>query len=86
MDNQKNFVGWDYRICTYTISGERFFGIREVFYNSNGVPNSYSPRTDHLDVSHEDEVSTIQWKLEKMQEACAKHIIDLDNFPETWQQ
>ena len=29
-------MSWNYRLCSYTLNGETFFGIREVYYNGDG--------------------------------------------------
>jgi len=59
---------------------ERLFSITEVYYNSDGKPDSYiEPDKNRLD-SHES-IEDIKWTLKKMKKALKKPVLDLDNFP-----
>lgn len=71
-------IYWNYRVCR----NSEGFSIREVHYKE-GIPHLYS--ATHLTLATYD-FEDLKWKLEEMQKALEKPVLDLDNFPNEWKE
>ncbi len=80
----------DYRRVKYTrttlnpastMSQFPLFGITEVYYNKDGVPESYVDPDDMELLTGHDELLNINAEYDYIKDALDKPIIDLDNFP-----
>lgn len=93
-------MSWNYRIATKIFSYKekfkdtneklaehpdtRLFSVIEVYYDDDGTPNGYMPKSNVLAdwESLEDLAST--YRL--IEAAFDKPILDLDNFPNVWEK
>ena len=79
------FGGWNYRMATKMNEDgkSRLFSIIEVYYDADGNPTAFvdtkNPLADWQYI--EDLVGTV----DLVKKALSKDVIDLDNFPNTWQ-
>jgi len=72
-------MGWNHRILAHEFKGEIFLQIHEVYYNENGIPDSYTERA--ISVGSET-IKGITWTLNKMLECRNKPILWAgDKFP-----
>lgn len=70
---------WDYRLCSYKIGEETFFCIKEVFYDTNKNPYTYSAKTKILEWESDDS-DTMKDDLLLILEAFNKPILNLENI------
>lgn len=84
---------WNYRVLTQLIKvDEKFessgywreFFVAEVFYNEDGIPESYSAKNNILS-AHEN-VKDIIWAVKNIKKAYKKPVIDADNFPKVYKK
>ena len=81
-------MGWNHRVMAreYTYKEETYlmFGIYEVYYNEDGIPDSYT--ADAIDTNFED-FKGLRWSINKMKEGMKKPILWYgDKFPEEYKQ
>lgn len=69
---------WNHRVVTRLVKKIRLFDIAEVYY-IDGIPESYYSVGSCL--SEWDEVGYLKGTYDKIASAFEKPIIDLDNFP-----
>ena len=73
--------GWNHRVLAYQVADEMYFEISEVFYNEQGVANSY---TDPVSIGSED-LKGLSWTLSRMKECLKKPILWGDSrFPQEY--
>lgn len=72
---------WNYRILAHknVDNDEVYLQIHEVYYDQDNNPISYTENP--ITVGGED-INSIKWSLNKMQEAINKPILSVDNFPQ----
>jgi len=89
MDNQKEIINvptsWNFRVVTSVVKGCRFFDIAEVYYEE-GVATNYAAVGYGYSLASWDTLEDLKESYEKMGSAFTKPIIDLDNFPEIYQE
>ena len=74
-------MGWNHRILAHKDGYDYYFQIHEVYYDENGIPNSYTSN----DVSVRSEsLEGINWILDKMKDCINKPILSEENFPDEW--
>jgi len=76
---------WNYRLCTFVhdeeSNGKRYYTIREVHYK-NDIPVAFAEEGKKIfDYIEEEPIKNITWTLEAIQGCLKKPILDLDNFP-----
>lgn len=81
-------MGWNHRVMVRESwwNGKNYisFGIHEVYYDEDGVPNSYT--ADAIDTSFED-FKGLRWSINKMKEGMKKPILWYgDKFPEEYKE
>jgi len=74
-------MGWNHRILAHEHKYEVYLQIHEVYYNEEGVPNSYTK--NGVSVGAEN-VEAIKWVLDKMKECVDKPILSVNNFPKEY--
>lgn len=77
-------MSWNHRILAHKTydSEDVYFQIHEVYYNKQGIPNSYT--VSPVSVGGDD-LYEITWTLNKMLESKEKPILWAgDNFPEEY--
>ena len=68
---------WNYRITYRPSQPEQGFGIREVFYNDNGEPVSYTDRSiEPYGETKEELISDLAYMIQ----AISQDIVDLDHL------
>jgi len=72
-------MSWNHRVIRQVCDGEVFFGIHEVFYNDEGVPDMCTE--DAVGVFGEDMEGLIQ-TLEWMRKALGQPILEMADFEE----
>jgi len=75
---------WNYRILSKKVNNDIEYGLYEVYYDDNDIPNSSTKDTMKpvsFDSDIEDPVKAIKWQLDAMKLACEKPVLDYDNFP-----
>ncbi len=65
-------MGWNHRIMAHEHNGEIYLQIHEVYYNENGIPDSYT--VSPVPVGAEN-LKGITWTLNKMLECRNKPIL-----------
>jgi len=69
-------MSWNYRLCSYTLDGEVFYGIREVYYNEDGSIKGVTPAsTDEWTTPDE-----VRGTLDMMRAATDEPILSLDTL------
>jgi len=76
-------MGWNYRVLAHKDGDEMYFMMHEVYYNKDGIPNSYTANGVGLGSNS---IEGLEWGLDKMKEALSKPILSIENFPEEYKQ
>ena len=71
-------MSWNYRILAHKDGDEMYFQIHEVHYDGDGNPTAYT--TNGVAVGDND-LSGINWVLDRMRESINKPILLVDDFP-----
>lgn len=74
-------MGWNHRVLAHKDGDDYYFQIHEVYYDENGIPNSYT--ANGVSVGGES-LEAINWVLYKMRECINKPILSKENFPHEW--
>ena len=69
-------MSWNYRVCSYTTNGETLFGIREVYYDTDGRVKRVAAASAGDWTSAED----VKRTLEMMLKACDLPVVPLDSL------
>jgi hypothetical protein len=73
-------MSWNHRVLAFEHKGNVYFQIHEVYYNENGVPNSYAENAVSISVEEFDE---LEWTLDRMKECLKKDVLWGDErFPQ----
>jgi hypothetical protein len=73
---------WNYRIVTFKENtGDRYFEIRKVYYDSKGKPETVSEEGSSI---FGESVKELKEVNSMMMKAFEKPVIDYDNFPEEY--
>jgi hypothetical protein len=70
-------MGWNYRVIAKTYKDKTFFGIHEVFYNEDGIPDTCT--IDAISVGG-DTLRGISETLNLMRLALVKPILNFSDF------
>ena len=77
-------MSWNHRVLAFEHKGSAYFQIHEVYYDENGVPNSYTEKA--VSVSAE-EFKDLEWTLNKMKECLKKDVLWGDErFPQIYEK
>ena len=74
-------MSWNYRILAHRDGDEWNFKMHEVYYDTEGNPESYTAK--EVGVGAES-VEGVNWVLDKMKESVKRPILSADNFPNEW--
>lgn len=65
-------MSWNYRVLALEHDKEIYFQIREVYYDKEGIPNSYSTSPSYIESEN---ISGMEWTLNAYKEALSKPIL-----------
>lgn len=71
-------MSWNHRVLAHEHKGEIYFQMHEVYYDKEGVLNSYT--ANPVTVGGES-IESIKWTLDEMAKAREKPILLIDGFP-----
>lgn len=75
-------MSWNHRVMAHEYKDEVYFKIHEVYYDVEGVPDSYT--ADAISIGGES-LKDMKWTLDKMQECLSKPILYAgDKFPKEY--
>ena len=65
-------MSWNYRVLALEHNNEIYFQIREVYYDKEGIPHSYSTSPSYIESEN---ISEMEWTLSAYKEALSKPIL-----------
>ena len=72
---------WNHRVMAHKEGDGIFYQIHEVYYDENGVPESF---TETGVAFGGESIDDLEWQIQRIKECLKRPIIAADNFPEIY--